>query len=97
MRELGPPDPARVAALPSLGWLSFVGAAAVLVPGLAIFAISRVAGLSTGSAGSLGLVAMLLGLVGYPLYLRRLGQRLDQRLASTAPAASPFEREDQPE
>jgi hypothetical protein len=78
VRELGPPDPARVAALPSLGWLSFVGAAAVLVPGIVIFIICRVAGLETGAAGSWGLLAMLLGMVGYPLYLRRLGKRVEQ-------------------
>jgi hypothetical protein len=77
MRELGPPDPARVAALPSLGWLSLVGAAAVLVPGLVIFGICRVAGLGTGAAGSWGLLAMLFGLVGYPIYLRRLAKKLD--------------------
>ncbi len=76
MRELGPPDPARVAALPSLAWLSFLGAAAVLGPGLVVFAVARLSGLGTGAAGSWALLAMLIGLCTYPLYLRRLGKRL---------------------
>jgi hypothetical protein len=78
MRELAPPDPARVAALPSLRWLSIVGVIAVLGPGLGVFGICRLSGLGTGAAGSWALLAMLLGLVAYPaVYLRRLGKRLD--------------------
>lgn len=62
--------------LPSLGWLSFLGAAVVLLPGLVVFVLGRVCGLGTGASGAWALLAMLVGLVAYPLYLRRLGRRL---------------------
>ena len=77
MQQLGPPDPARVAAVPSLGRLSVLGAAAVLVPGLLVFAIGRLAGLGSGGAGLWALLAMILGMCVFPLYLRRLSKRLD--------------------
>ena len=75
----GPPnvDPARVAVLPSIGRLALTGAAAVLVPGLAVFLVASAAGLATGPAGLLGLLAMLCGMGAFPAYLRRLGRRLD--------------------
>lgn len=73
-------DPRRVAALPSVGRLATIGLLAVLVPGLVVFGIAR-AGLSLGSAGLLGLLAMFVGLGWYPTYLRRLGKRVDARMA----------------
>ena len=75
--ELGPPDPQRVAQLPSVGRLALVGALAVLVPGIAVFVIGKLVGLDDSSAGALGLLAMFVGLAWYPTYLRRLGRRLD--------------------
>lgn len=69
-------DPARVAALPSLGHLALVGMAAVLLPGIAIFVLAASLGLATGPAGLLGLLAMFVGLGAYPFYLRRLSRRL---------------------
>lgn len=75
-------DPRRVAALPSVGRLTTLGVLAVFVPGLALFAICRLAGLATGPAGLVGLLGMLVGLAWYPTYLRRLGRRVDQRLAA---------------
>lgn len=77
MRELGPPDPARVAALPSTGRLAALGALAVLGPGVLVFLLAHLAGVSDGGAGSLGLLAMLVGMAGYPFYLRRLGRRVE--------------------
>lgn len=74
-------DPRRVAALPSVGRLATIGLLAVLAPGLVVFVIARVAGLSLGSAGLLGLLAMFVGLGWYPTYLRRLGKRVDARMA----------------
>jgi len=73
--ELGPPDPARVAQLPTVGRLSALGAAAVLVPGIGVFVIGRVAGLGNGPAGLWGLLAMLIGMCLFPVYLRRLSRR----------------------
>lgn len=80
-------DPRRVAALPSVGRLATIGLLAVLVPGLIVFAIGRLAGLSLGAAGLLGLLAMFLGMGWYPTYLRRLGKRLDARMVADEPAA----------
>lgn len=75
-------DPRRVAALPSLRWLTTLGVLAVLVPGLVLFAIARVAGVATGPAGLVGLAGMLVGLGLYPVYLRHLGRRVDAALAA---------------
>ncbi len=69
-------DPARVAALPSLGRLALIGVLAVLVPGIVVFAGLRALGLGNGAAGLLGLLAMFVGMGWYPTYLRRLGRRL---------------------
>ena len=73
-------DPRRVEAFPSVGRLTSVGAAAVLVPGIVVFAICVAAGLSTGSAGGFGLLAMLCGMGWYPVYLRRLVKRVDAQV-----------------
>lgn len=75
-------DPRRVAALPSVGRLTTLGVLAVFVPGLVLFAICRLAGMATGPAGLVGLAGMLVGLGWYPTYLRRLGRRVDARLAA---------------
>ncbi len=73
-------DPRRLAAMPSVGRLTLIGVLAVLVPGLVVFGIARAAGLSTGSSGLLGLLAMFVGMGWYPTYLRRLGKRVDAQL-----------------
>jgi hypothetical protein len=78
MRELGPPDPERLAALPPLSTLASLGAAAVLVPGVLVFVIGKLAGLGTGASGLWGLLAMLLGMCLFPFYLRRLSRRLPE-------------------
>lgn len=75
-------DPRRVAALPSVGWLTALGVLAVFVPGLALFAICRLTGMATGPAGLVGLAGMLVGLAWYPTYLRRLGRRLDDQMSA---------------
>jgi hypothetical protein len=75
-------DPRRVAALPSVGRLTTLGVLAVFVPGLALFAICRLAGMATGPAGLVGLLGMLIGLAWYPTYLRRLGRRVDEAMAA---------------
>jgi hypothetical protein len=74
--EPRPIDPARVAALPSLGRLALIGVLAVLVPGIVVFVLLKAAGLGNGAAGLLGLLAMFVGMGWYPTYLRRLGRRL---------------------
>ncbi|HEX7354583.1 MAG TPA: hypothetical protein VF288_07075 [Mycobacteriales bacterium] len=74
-------DPRRVAALPSVRWLTTMGVLAVFVPGLVLFAVCRVAGMATGPAGLVGLAGMLVGLGLYPVYLHRLGRRVDAALA----------------
>jgi len=86
-------DPRRVAALPSVGRLTTIGALAVLVPGIVIYVILHVAaGMSTGVSGLIGLVGCFAGLIWYPTYLRKLGKRLDAQLQP--PADSPVDRED---
>jgi len=75
MRELGPPDPDRVAALPTLSRITALGAAAVLVPGIVVFIACRLAGLDNGPAGLSGLGAMLVGMCLFPFYLRSLSRR----------------------
>lgn len=78
MRELGPPDPQRLAQVPPLGRLASIGAAAVLVPGVLVFVGCRLAGLGTGASGLWGLLAMLVGMCLFPVYLRRLSRRLPE-------------------
>ena len=73
-------DPRRVAALPSMGRLATLGIVVTLGPGILVFVICALAGLSTGSAGLLGLLAMIVGMGWYPTYLRRLGKRLDAQM-----------------
>ena len=74
--------PRRVAALPSAGRLMTVGAVAVLLPGIVVYAILRLAGLANGPSVLLGLLAMFGGLVWYPTYLRRVGKRLDASMST---------------
>jgi hypothetical protein len=73
-------DPRRVAALPSMGRLAGLGIVVTIVPGIVVFVIFELAGLSTGSAGGLGLLAMIIGMAWYPTYLRKLGKRLDAQM-----------------
>ncbi len=73
-------DPRRVAALPSAGRLAAIGGIATLGPGIVVYVICRLAGMGTGSAGLVGLLAMFIGMGWYPTYLRRLGKRLDAQV-----------------
>lgn len=75
-------DPRRVAALPSVRWLTTLGVLAVVVPGLVLYVVARFAGLATGPAGLVGLAGMLVGLGLYPVYLRGLGRRVDAALSA---------------
>jgi hypothetical protein len=75
MRELGPADPERLAQVPTVSRLTSLGAAAVLVPGVLVFVVGRLAGLGNGAAGLFGLLAMLVGMCLFPIYLRRLSRR----------------------
>ena len=73
-------EPRRAAALPSVGRLTVIGLLAVLGPGLLVFSVARLAGVSTGSAGLFGLLAMIVGMCWYPTYLRKLGKALDTKM-----------------
>ena len=58
---------------PGIGAISMLAAVVVLVPGIVVYALLRAAGLAIGAAGLLGLLVMILGMVAYPVLLRRTG------------------------
>jgi hypothetical protein len=62
-----PPKP------PGIGAISMLAAVVVLVPGIVVYVLLRAAGLAIGPAGLLGLLVMILGMVAYPVLLRRTG------------------------
>jgi hypothetical protein len=64
--------------MPSAGRIMTIGMVAVFGTGVVVFLIARVAGLSTGNAGLLGLLAMFVGMGWYGgSYLRGLSRKLD--------------------
>lgn len=71
-RAGGPPP----AGLPSARRLALTGAAFVLVPGLALSVLLGLAGVAVEGAGLAGLLVMVVGVVAFPFYLRRLGKAL---------------------
>jgi hypothetical protein len=50
-----------------------LAAVVVLVPGILVYVALRALGLAIGPAGLLGLLVMILGMVAYPVLLRRTG------------------------
>lgn len=73
---LGRPGPGQppdgLGQLPSARRLALLGALFVLVPGIGLFVVLRLVGLSTSIAGIAGLFAMVAGMGAFPAYLRRL-------------------------
>ena len=66
-RAAPPPKPAGIGAIFALA------AVMVLVPGLLAYAALRAVGLAIGPAGLVGLFVMILGMVAYPMVLKRTG------------------------
>ena len=62
-----PPKP------PGIGAISMLAAVVVLVPGILVYVLLRAVGLGIGGAGVIGLFVMILGMVAYPVLLRRTG------------------------
>jgi hypothetical protein len=58
---------------PGIGAISALAAIVVLVPGLVVYTLLRGLGLAIGPAGIIGLFVMILGMVAYPVILRRTG------------------------
>jgi hypothetical protein len=50
-----------------------LAAVVVLVPGIVVYVALRAVGLGIGGAGLLGLLVMIIGMVAYPVILRRTG------------------------
>lgn len=50
-----------------------LAAVVVLVPGIVVYSGLRALGLGIGGAGLLGLLVMIVGMVAYPMILRRTG------------------------
>jgi hypothetical protein len=50
-----------------------LAAVVVLVPGIVVYVGLRALGLAIGPAGLVGLLVMIVGMVAYPLILRRTG------------------------
>jgi membrane protein YdbS with pleckstrin-like domain len=65
--ERRPPKPAGI------GAISMLAAVIVLVPGIVVYVLLRAVGLGIGGAGVIALFVMILGMVVYPLVLRRTG------------------------
>lgn len=66
-------SPGRAPRRPGIGAISMLAAVVVLVPGLLVYLALRALGLGIGPAGLLGLLVMILGMVAYPMILRRTG------------------------
>jgi hypothetical protein len=58
---------------PGVGSIFVLAFLVILVPGIVVYALLRLAGLSIGSAGSLGLLMILICLGLYPKVLMKLG------------------------
>jgi hypothetical protein len=58
---------------PGIGAISMLAAVVVLVPGIVVYVLLRALGLGIGGAGVIGLFVMILGMVAYPVLLRRTG------------------------
>jgi hypothetical protein len=90
-----------------IGAISALAAVVVLVPGLVVYSLLRGLGLAIGPAGVVGLFVMILGMVAYPMILRRTGwvdppppqQRSGPRPdvpGASEPVVRPDDREDRP-
>jgi hypothetical protein len=66
-------SPRRPPKPPGIGAISMLAAVVVLVPGIVVYVGLRALGLAIGPAGLLGLLVMILGMVAYPVLLRRTG------------------------
>jgi hypothetical protein len=74
---------------PGIGAISALAAVVVLVPGILVYAALRGLGLGIGPAGLLGLLGMILGMIAYPLLLRRTGWVGPPRRPATPAASDP--------
>ena len=84
--ERRPPKPAGI------GAISMLAAVVVLVPGIVLYVLLRAVGLGIGGAGVIALFVMILGMVVYPLVLRRTGW-VGPPPARRTPGAGPDEGE----
>jgi hypothetical protein len=74
---------------PGIGAISMLAAVVVLVPGILVYAALRALGLGIGPAGLLGLLGMILGMIAYPVLLRRTGWVGPPRRAPTPATTDP--------
>ncbi|HSP36420.1 MAG TPA: hypothetical protein VLR26_01555 [Frankiaceae bacterium] len=65
-----------------------LAAVVVLVPGIVVYVGLRALGLAIGPAGLLGLLVMILGMVAYPVLLRRTGWVGPRPTSRPGPAAT---------
>jgi hypothetical protein len=65
----------------------------VLVPAVVVYAVLRAVGLGIGGAGLLGLLVAILGMVAYPVILRRTGWVGPSRRRPASPGGRPDEGE----
>lgn len=63
--------------VPTARRLAAIAAGFVLVPGLVGFVVAEVAGVVLNIAGVIGLMLMVVGMLVFPLYLRRVGRAID--------------------
>ncbi|WP_322753693.1 hypothetical protein [Frankia sp. Cas3] len=72
-RSSAPAGLARPKGSAGIGSIFTLAFLVILVPGVAAYAVARVAGLAIGPAGLLGLLVMFICLGLYPSVLQRLG------------------------
>lgn len=88
-RSKPPPKP------PGIGAISALAAVMVLVPGLLAYVALRAVGLEIGPAGLVGLFVMILGMVAYPMVLKRTGWVGPPRPPSDSSVVRPDDADDE--
>lgn len=81
-------------AVPTARRLAATAAGFVLVPGLVGFVVAEVAGVVLNIAGVIGLMLMVVGMLVFPLYLRRVGRAIDAGRAKVVPEEPELGRDD---